>query len=194
MIYRNFFAAGLLSLSMIILAACSSTTPETYSSVAPGSDFRGIKTYGFLAQLSTDKGGYQSLETNFFKAAIDKQMDLRGLKYDPINPEVVWNFYIHTEEKLKSHQSPTMGGGYYGYRGGYYDGFGYGGIAYETRIEQYTVGTLSIDMIDPKARKLLWEGTMIGRVTEKDEDNLESTINEVVKDIFVRFPVLNMQL
>lgn len=195
MIYHKYFATGLLSLLIVtFLAACSSTTPETYSSVAPDSDFRGIETYGFLAQLSTDQPGYQSLETNFLKAAIAQQMDLRGLKYDSVNPDVVWNFYIHTEEKLKSRQAPAMGGGYYGYRGGYYDGFGYGGMAYETRIEQYTVGTLNIDMIDPKAHKLLWEGTLIGRLTKKDEKNLEATIDEVVKDIFVKFPVLNTQL
>ena len=87
-----------------------------------------------------------------------------------------------------------MGGGYYGYRGGYYNGFGYGGMAYETRIEKYTVGTLTIDMIDPKANKLLWEGTMIGRLTKRDEGTLEATIDEVVKGIFYNFPVLNTQL
>jgi hypothetical protein len=195
MIYHNYFASGLLSLLMVVfLAACSSTLPETYSSVAPGSDFRGIKTYGFLEQLSTDKAGYQSLETNFFKTAITQQMNLRGLRYDPVNPEVVWNFYVHTEEKLKSRRTPSMGGGYYGYRGGYYDGFGYGGMAYETRIEQYTVGTLTIDMIDPKAHKLLWEGTLIGRMTNKNEKNLKATVDQVVKDIFMKFPVLNTQL
>lgn len=195
MIYRNYVATGLLSLLMVtFFAACSSSTRETYSSVAPDSDFRGIKTYGFLAQLSTDKAGYESLETSFLKAAVAQQMDLRGLKYDPVNPEVVWNFYIHTEEKLNSRQAPAMGGGYYGYRGGYYNGFGYGGMAYETRIEQYTVGTLNIDMIDPKAHKLLWEGALIGRLTNKDEKNLEATINEAVEDVFVKFPVLYTQL
>jgi hypothetical protein len=37
--------------------------------------------------------------------------------------------------------------GYYGYRGGIYDDYdyGYGGPAYETRIENYTEGTLFID-------------------------------------------------
>ena len=177
----------------LLLVSCAST-PDTYSSVAPGSDFRGIKTYGFLAQASTDKAGYQSLETNFLKVAVAQQMDLRGMRYDPASPDVLMNFYIHTEEKVRARQTPTMSGGYYGYRGGVYDDFGYGGVAYETRIDQYTVGTLTIDMIDPKARKLLWEGTLIGRLTKKDEKNLEATIDEVVKDIFVKFPVLNTQL
>jgi hypothetical protein len=174
----------------IFLAACGTTAPDTYSQVAPGSDFRGIKTYGFIEQASTDKGGYESLETNFLKVAVAQQMDLRGLRYDPTNPDVVMNFYIHTEDKMRTRQTPAMGGGYYGYRGGYYDSFGGGGGGYETRIEQYTMGTLTIDMFDPRERKLLWEGTVKGRLTKKDVQNLEATIDQAVKDVYVKFPVL----
>jgi hypothetical protein len=193
MIRQAIFKLVFLSLFFAVFLAGCSTTPETYSSVALGVDFRGIKTYGFLPQTSTDKAGYQSLETNFLKVAVAQQMDLRGLTYDPENPEVVMNFYIHTNEKMRTRQTPSMGG-YYGYRGGIYDDFGYGGVAYETRIESYTEGTLSIDMIDPKERKLLWEGTVKGRLTKKDAKNMEATIDEAVKDIFVKFPVLDAQL
>jgi hypothetical protein len=186
----------LLGLSCIIgmsLAGCTST-PEVYSQVAPGSDFRAIQTYGFITDASTDKAGYQSLETNFLKVAVAQQLDARGLRYDPQNPDVVMNFYILTNEKIQTRQTPTMsGGGYYGYRGGYYDGFG-GGMGYETTIQQYTEGTLTIDMIDPKERKLLWEGTVKGRVTKKDVQNLEGTIDGAVRDIFTRFPVLDSEL
>jgi hypothetical protein len=191
MIRQTLFKLIFLSLfSGVFLASCS-TTPETYSSVAPGVDFRGIKTYGFLPQTSTDKAGYQSLETNFLKVAVARQMDLIGLTYDAENPEVVMNFYIHTADKMRTRQTPSMGG-YYGYRGGMYDDFGYGGPAYETRIENYTEGTLSIDMIDPKERKLLWEGTVTGRLTKKDTQNMEATINEAVRDVFLKFPVLDV--
>lgn len=189
--YRIFVKAGSLAL-VLFLTACAATAPDIYSSVAPGSDFRGIKTYGFLSQASTDKAGYQSLETNFLKVAVAQQMDLQGLQYDPVNPDVVMNFFINTEEKVRSRQTPTMSGGYYGYRGGYYDDFGYGGTTYETRIDQYTVGTLTIDMIDPKERKLLWEGTVTGRITKKDVKDLEATIDEAVRDVFVKFPVLDV--
>jgi hypothetical protein len=181
-----------ISLSLfagLLLSACGTTAPDVYSRVAPGSDFRGIKTYGFIETPSSNKGNYESLETNFLKVAVAQQLDMRGLRYEPANPDVIMNFYIHTEEKMRTRQTPTMSGGYYGYRGGYYSGFGYG-TAYETRIEQYTVGTLTIDMIDPRARKLLWEGTVTGRLTKKDVQNLEGTIDQSVQDIFEKFPVL----
>ena len=58
----------------------------------------------------------------------------------------------------------------------------------------FMASVLTIDMIDPKQRKLLWEGTVKGRLTKKDVKNLEATIDEAVNDIFYRFPVLDSQL
>jgi hypothetical protein len=171
-----------------VLSACSST-PNTYSNTAPGTDFSTVKTYGFLEELATDKAKYQSLETNFLKVAVAQQLDKRGLVYDPANPDVLMNFYIHSQEKVRTRQTPTMSGGYYGYRGGYYDSFGYGGMAYETRVEQYTEGTLTIDMIDASKRKLIWEGTVSGRITKKDVKDLEGLVDTSVADIFEKFPI-----
>jgi hypothetical protein len=179
---------SLIFLTGMFLTGCAST-PNTYSSAAPNVDFSSLKTYGFFDQISTDKAGYQSLETNFLKVAVAQELDLRGLVYEPNNPDVEMNFYILTQEKVKSRSVPTMGGGYYGYRGGFYDDFGYGGgVAYETRIDQYTEGTLTVDMIDPKTRKLLWEGTVAGRLTKKDVQNMEATIDTAVRDVFTKFP------
>ena len=48
-------------------------------------------------------------------------------------------------------------------------------------------------MVDPKARKVMWEGTASGRVTQKAVENLELAIDTAVADIFYRFPVLDVQ-
>jgi len=181
---------NLVLVAAVLLAACSST-PNTYSNSAPGANFGAIKSYGFLSEISTDKANYQSLETNFLKVAVAQQLDSRGLRYDPANPDVLMNFYIHSKDKIKTRQVPTMSGGYYGYRGGIYDdfGYGYGGQAYETRIDQYTEGTLTIDMVDAKQRKLIWEGTVSGRITKKDVKNLEKLVDDAVSDVFIKFPI-----
>ncbi len=194
--YRGVLSMLLLSglVSVFVSGCASSSGPEIYSSVAPGADFRSIETYGFLSDVATNAQGYESLETNFLKVAVAQQLEQRGLRYDPENPDVLMNFYIHTADKIKTRQTPTMNTGYYGYRGGYYSGFGYGGTAYETRIDQYTEGTLTIDMIDPEARKVLWEGTASGRITKKAVENMEASIDGAVADIFYRFPVLDAQV
>jgi hypothetical protein len=179
---------SLALVAVVLLSACASA-PNTYSASAPGTNFGALKTYGFLNEISTDKANYQSLETNFLKVAVAQQMDKRGLRYDPAKPDVLMNFYIHSQDKIKTRQVPTMNTGYYGYRGGYYDDFGMGGTAYETRIDQYTEGTLTVDMVDAKQRKLIWEGTVSGRITKKDVQNLEKLVDDAVNDVFVKFPI-----
>jgi hypothetical protein len=56
--------------------------------------------------MATDKAGYPSLETNFLKVAVAQQLDLRGMHYDPENSDVLMNFYIHTDEKTRTTQTP----------------------------------------------------------------------------------------
>ena len=68
---------------------------------------------------------------------------------------------------------------------------GYGGsVGYETRIDQYTEGTLNIDIIDVATNKLIWEGAVAGRLTDKAIRNLEQTIDDAVRAIMADFPVV----
>jgi len=75
--------------------------------------------------------------------------------------------------------------GYYGYRGSYYGAWG----GYETRIDQYTEGTLNIDVVDARLQKLVWEGSIVGKITEEVRKNLEAVIDEAVQVIYKEFPV-----
>ncbi|MBT8107541.1 MAG: DUF4136 domain-containing protein [Gammaproteobacteria bacterium] len=178
--------AALLAVS---LAGCAST-PNTIINADPTADFSSYKTYGFLPTLSTDKASYESMESNFLKVAVAQQLDRRGLVYAE-NPDLLVNFYIHSKEKIRSRSVPTMGG-YYGFRDPFYDTWGgYGG--YETRIDQYTEGTLNIDFVDAAEKKLVWEGAVAGRVTKAEIRNLEKTIDEAVAEIMSGFPVAPTQ-
>ena len=127
------------------------------------------------------------MESNFLKVAVAQQLDHRGLTYSN-SPDLMVNFYINTKEKIRSRSVPTMGGGYYGYRDPFYDTWGgYGG--YETRIDQYTEGTLNIDIVDSKSKKLVWEGAIAGRVTDSAIRELEKTIDNAVAAIMGSYPV-----
>ena len=176
--------------SLMLLAGCASQ-PNAFANADPAADFSQYQTYAYFDTLSTDKQQYQSMESNFLKVAVAQEFDKRGLVYDPANPQLRVNFYINTEEKIKSRSVPTMGG-YYSYRDPFYDPWmGYGGVGggYETRIDQYTEGTLSIDVVDTATKKLIWEGSVFGRITKKDVQNLEKTIDEAVAAVMRGFPV-----
>jgi hypothetical protein len=175
-----------LLLSFCLLAACAST-PKTFSNVAPGADFTQYRTFGFLSKLSTDEAGYESLTTNFLKVAVSQQLDLRGFEHSR-DPDLNINFFINTEEKISSRSVPTASG-YYGYRNPYYGGMGGYGTGYETQVTQYTEGTLNIDVIDAKTNKLVWEGAVVGRITDEVIKNLEQSIDKAVAETFKNFPV-----
>jgi hypothetical protein len=176
----------LLILTTVLLAACAST-PNTYSNFDPNVDFSRYKSFGYFQKLSTDRAEYESFLSNFLKAAVAQEFDARGLKHDQENPELLVNFYLNTQKKVDVRSVPTAFD-YYGYRDPFYDPWlGYG--VRETRVDQYTEGTLHIDVVDAMSKKLIWEGAVVGRVTDEHIRNLESTVNAAVSEIMLNFPV-----
>ena len=182
---RSICGAALLG-AALLTSGCAST-PKTFSHKDPSVDFSQYKTYGFMPELSTDNERYESLVSNYLKVAVSQQMDRRGLTYAE-NPDLLVNFYINTQEKIRSRSVPTMNA-YYGYRSPYYDPWGgYGG--YETQIDQYTEGTLHIDVVDVSTNRLVWEGGVSGRVTDKVVRELEQSIDKGVAAIYnAAFPL-----
>ena len=82
---------------------------------------------------------------------------------------------------IKVTESPS---GYYGYRYGMY-GWGAG---VSTSVDNYTEGTLNIDVVDSATSRLLWEGVAVGRINEKSRDDPQPAIDEVVRQVFEKFP------
>ena len=42
--------------------------------------------------------------------------------------------------------------------------------------------------MDKSRNQLVWEGTAVGRITEKDLQNLEASCNEVISNILAKYP------
>ena len=177
--------AALAVLLMAGISACASQ-PNTFSQADPTADFSAYKTYAFYDNPATNNAQYESLVTNFLKVSVAQQLDARGMNYDPEDPDVVVNFFLNTKEKVRSRSVPTMSG-YYGWRDPFYDPWP--GYRYETRIEQYTEGSLNIDVADVAQQKLVWEGSVVGRVTDEFVRNLEKNLDAAVAAIFENYPV-----
>jgi len=181
--FLSIFAAALLS--ALLLAGCSSS--NTVSSADPEADFSLLRTYGFV-EIQNDEGRtYESLEVGYLRAAVNREMEARGYELSS-EPDVVINFSIETEDKIRSRQVPrsSYGVGYDPYYDAYYDDWG---MTHETQIDQYVEGKLNIDVIDPDARNVVWQGSTSGRLTKKDYENVEVTLNNAVTEIFTQFPV-----
>jgi hypothetical protein len=164
----------------LLLGGCA-TGPTIRADEDPGANFALYNTYGFIPELEGEDFGYQSLLTQYLKNAISQEMEARG--YRPAaEPDLLINFYVNTKEKIRSTTTPVSGG-YYGYRRGYYGGWG----GYETQVTQYTEGTLSIDIVDGARRQLVWEGNAVGRIKQSTLDDVEGAVNRVVPLIFQEF-------
>ena len=88
--------------------------------------------------------------------------------------------------RSRSVPSAGYGVGYDPYYDAYYDDWG---MNHQTQISQYTEGKLEIDLIDREARRMIWQGSTKGTLTEKDYQNAQVTLNDAVTEIFKQFPV-----
>jgi hypothetical protein len=89
-------------------------------------------------------------------------------------------------EKQKSLNTFYSGGGYggYGWRGGW--GGGMGGTA-TTTVDEYTVGTLVVDIFNAKSKQLVYRGTATDELSNKPEKNAKKLAKASDK-LFKDFP------
>lgn len=183
--FRNRMPFVALVALLMAVGGCAST-PNTMSNADPTVDFSKYRTFGFFEPLATDEQGYESLVSNFLKVSMAQELAKRRLEYAE-SPDLKVNFYINTKEKLRSYTVPSMG--YYDYRDPFFYDPWPAYPAHETRIDQYTEGTLNIDIVDTSTNKLVWEGMASGRVTDTAIRELEKTIDEAVAAIMANYPI-----
>jgi hypothetical protein len=188
-ILKSIFRTASIIFIVAIFAGCSSA-PKVIADYDQGNDFGAYNTWDFIKDAGPDYDGYESLFSQHMMEAIELEMNKRGYTRSQ-NPDMFLNFNAYVQDKTKVTQSPSMGppmGGYYGYRGGYYGAWGGYGYGTETRVSQYTEGTFNIDIIDASKMQLVWEAVVVGKVTDKDRENLRQVVMEGVPKFFALYP------
>ena len=179
--YRAKFAA--VALLAASIAGCAATdAPNTRVDYDRQADFSVYRTFGFPKETGTDRGGYATLVTSYFKSAVGTAMEARGYKYSAENPDLLVNFYMNTRERTEIRPGVDTGFGYYGYRSGLYRGWD------DDRTVNYQVGTINVDIVDAAKKQLVWEGVSEGRVSEAALANPQVTVNAVVTELMRKYP------
>ena len=169
-----------------VLAACASG-PTIRGQTNPSVNLADYQTFAFFSPLATDSAGYESVLTSRLKDASRRNLEAKGYVYSESNPDLLVNFYANIEDKqeIRSYSTgPTMGMGYYGYRSGLYGGWG--GTEIET--VNYKEGTLTIDVVDPAKKVLVWQGQAEGRVSKEARKNPGPRIDAAVAEIIATMP------
>ena len=170
----------------LVLSACT-TTPKVNSDFDRNANFSSYRTFGFVDSLATDKSGYSTLMTGYFKNAVQREMVGLGYTFSANNPDLLVNFTTNVESRSDVRSSgTTMYPGYYGYRAGMYGGFAT--YPMDVSTVHYKVGTVTVDVIDAKKKQLVWEGTTEGKLTKAVMENPEAAINSVITTIYAHYP------
>ena len=183
--FRRPAVTGAIFVALMMLASCSSG-PTIITNSAPGFEVANFQTFGYLRPLSTDQGNVRTLISTHLVEATTRELESRGLSRVDDNPDLLVNFVVSTRETLQTRPSSSVsmhhGRGRYGTWGGYSWGMS------TTEVVQRTEGTIGVDIIDPAAMSLVWEGAASGRVTDQVRRNVQQVVDVAIADIFAQFP------
>lgn len=183
------YLLALCSVALAALAGCAANpSADIRVNSAPDVNFTSYSTFGFPDQTGTDRGGYSTLVTSYFKSAVRDQMEQRGYHYVDENPDLLVNFYAKVHERTEVRPDPSFSAsyGYYGYRYGLYSAWPFYDDA--VRTVTYPVGTANIDVVDAHKKQMIWEGVAQGVVSDEDMDHPKESIARVVTQLFARYP------
>lgn len=201
---------GLVLLLVATLSACSSY--NYYTAARNKTDLSAYRTFAWLPPATmTNKAGAvvkKEVADERVRDAAISALENKGLKFQENNPDLMVSYTTVTGRGMKTEFYPAYYGGYpgfglgfgwgwgggwgyrpfYGYGGwgwgypyGY--GYGYGGGGY-ARVP-YKEGTLIIDIMDARSRKLVWRGFGVGELhnPQKTVKELPKVVNGIIEQL-----------
>ena len=181
-----FYRWLLAACSLAILAGCA-TGPRITTDADPEADFARYRSWAFYQPIAMEQSGYSTFMTERIRADVRREMEARGYTYDEQSPDLRVNFQGVVQEKTDVYSVPRSDVQYfYSYRARSYYAvpFWYD----QTQVNQYTEGTLTIDLVDTARNRLVWTNTAIGRVTHKTPQEQAMEIDRAIGEIFLRYP------
>jgi hypothetical protein len=166
-----------LVLSACLLAACAAQ-PEILTNTDPDANLDSFRAFGFFDPLGTDvDGASRSLLTAQLKYAMQREMGLRGLEPSD-RPDVLIDFLVTKERRTDVRESPNnvVSRSHWGTSVSMWPS-----SQTRTEVRHYKKGTLIIDLVDTRNRRLLAEGGAQNRI-ESNRFSQEQ-VDEVVRSI-----------
>jgi hypothetical protein len=149
-----------MTVLILLLSACASG-PSIVSNTSPGTDFRAFKTWNFMPQLGTDRAnGARTPMSSLLMTAMEGEMESRGLNKSD-TPDLLVDFNVWAEDRVDIRSTPS----HTVHRSHWNRGFSTW-PSYNTRVRQYTEGSMLIDLIDPRSGTLVAEAVASQRISD----------------------------
>ena len=183
---------SILSLAIGSAIAFTSCSTTTHVEVAQGVNFSNYKTFGW-ANDSLSKSGRSDndIVDNNIKNSISAELEKQGWKEADQQPDVLVDYNVIVEKEVRRVTDPVYPYPYSAYyynswrhRMGYYYNPGFF-RSYHTYNVPFKEGTLTVNMLDAKTNKLIWQGSAKGDVSSKNVTTVEAQND--VKSIFKKF-------
>lgn len=171
-----------------LLLSCAESI-QTFSDRDTKVDLQQYKTYAWIAPGDSVFNAQRrdKLYGGYIVYVSDEELKKKGMTLDTAQPDAVFMFESHLEEKVKYSQSPTVNVGV-GYGGpGYYVGGSVPVAGGELVATSYGEGLLVINMYDRRTGKQLWMGG--AKKSISNSEDIEDVIKIAVRSIFFRLPV-----
>jgi uncharacterized protein DUF4136 len=178
---KSRFLAGVLAVLLAPVVLSAQKVSYDYNKDA---NFAAYKTY---AQKDGTKVGQQLIDDRI-ASAIDSAMAAKGFTKSSTPDLIVIYHVAFDKQKDISTFSSGYGGGYGPYGWGY--GGGWAGGTSTTQVRDILVGTLVIDLADPKKGQMVWRGmaTKEGIDVQAKPDKRDKNITNAVNKIFKNYP------
>ena len=202
---KNIWITAIVAL--VVLAGCSATYKAVSTDYDRSADFSQYKTFAWLPdKADTANTPYNNeIIRNNIRNYFGQCMSDRGYKFDGESPDILMQLVITNAKKervISTYPSnyyyrPYYFGSFYysPYPYGYYYrhypsyGYGYSGFAgySTTQKQEYVNGSITLNLIDKKANKLVWTGTAEGDIY--DPSHISHDLHPAVHRILDQYPV-----
>jgi hypothetical protein len=143
-------------------------------------DFANLRTYDWMSV--PEKAGINSLVVQRVKNAVNAELQAKGIMMTSNNPDFLIAQHLGKKDKVQV----TDWGYDYGPHRRYWGGhWGRGGVS----TYEYEEGSLILDFVDAKSKKMIWRGAAKAEVQNADTPaKSEKLINKAVKEILKKYP------
>jgi hypothetical protein len=166
-------------LMLLSLFSCSSI--QVSYDYDKGADFTKYKTYDYTPETKELGGSTAQLIRERLLNSVDQEMTSRGYTKAEGGGDLLIELHIKAEKRTTATAYNTGGYGYYRY----------GNMGTTTiNYDEYTDGTLFVNIVDKGTDKLIWQGRGTKTLDENaSPEKRDSNIKYAVKTIFEKYPI-----
>lgn len=170
----------LLFLPIVALLVTSCSSVRVMTDYDTQKDFNSYKTFAFY-KTGIDKADISDLDKKRIMRAVEAELSAKGMTKSA-TPDVLVSLFTKSRERINVNDN-NWG---YGYGWGW-NPWMWGG-ANRLNINQYTEGTLFLDIIDAEKKELVWQGIGTGALRNLNVEKREARIKEFVAEIMAKYP------